>query len=122
MVQEGGGSTSWDYPKGHRVAKERVTQILENERVRADLTEYEPFFAYYRNAEQFFRLRLWGSERIKEAVAKYPMVTDDYPFTEFPLWRHGLRQGRIWIPTEQFRIQVYREQLAEYLRSSLKGK
>ena len=50
--------------------------------------------------EQLRRLKLWTNSEIDRVAADGVVITDDFPFTEFPLWRYLFVDRSRWIPDE----------------------
>jgi len=70
--------------------KEKIHDGFRNQDVRADLEEWgnecdQP--------EKVLDLYVTDGERLRTFLAKSPVITDDRPFTEFPLWRAITRAG-----------------------------
>jgi spermidine synthase len=77
---------------GHRSFALRPEQVMALARRLAaipDLSEWSPRF---RDPEHLSRLYLMGPEMLKKTLDGVPQITDDRPYTEFPLWRGTLAQ------------------------------
>jgi predicted membrane-bound spermidine synthase len=68
----------------HELDPDTIERYLLRGAIQSDLSEYG--FAC-RKAEELLSLRILGEEQVRELVRPYPVMTDDWPYTEFPLWR-----------------------------------
>jgi spermidine synthase len=64
--------------------QERIQAGFDNEAVRADLVEWDHDFD---TPERVLHLYLADRENLHEFLGAAPVITDDQPLTEFPLWR-----------------------------------
>ena len=64
--------------------RESLEKLTERLKKISDLSEWEDHF---KNANALKRLYLLGPGDFSWAVKNFPEVTDDHPYTEFPLWR-----------------------------------
>jgi spermidine synthase len=72
---------------GHRSfdqTRESLEQLAERLSTISDLSEWEDHF---KDRDTLKRLYLLGSEDLSKIVHKSRELTDDHPYTEFPLWR-----------------------------------
>jgi spermidine synthase len=65
-----------------------ANRYLARDDVQRDLAE---FGGACRTAGDLVALRVLDERRFRDAVRSYPVMSDDWPFTEFPLWRRLLR-------------------------------
>jgi spermidine synthase len=65
-----------------------VTQYLSQEEVQRDLAE---FGFECRTGAELRSLKVLDEQRFRDLVRPYPVMTDDWPYTEFPLWRRLFR-------------------------------
>jgi len=66
----------------------KIEQAFTNPRLVEDLSEYDDVCV---TSEQLLRLFLGrDGEDLKNLTRAAPIITDDYPYTEFPLWRYLL--------------------------------
>jgi spermidine synthase len=85
-----GSDLPFDWGRFQRKAR----LMFQNPVIVRDLTEYDERCA---TLEQLNALFLWDEQEVRELGEGGVMITDDYPFTEFPLWRylfHGRQQWR----------------------------
>ena len=89
------GASLWgwlDFPGfyligGHRPfeqTNDSIEKLAKRLSTIPDLWEWDE---RYKDANILKRLYLMGSEDLFNLVKTYPEVTDDRPYTEFPLWR-----------------------------------
>lgn len=64
---------------------ERFHQTDRNQAILADANEWQP--GRFGSTEDFLRLRLANPRELMPFLGDGPIVTDDRPYTEFPLWR-----------------------------------
>lgn len=72
---------------GHRSFRhtdESLDKLVQRLKGIRDLSEWQND---YQNANVLKQLYLLGPEDLLTSVENVPEVTDDHPFTEFPLWR-----------------------------------
>ena len=60
-----------------------------------DLLEYDSAVA---TADRVDSLLMWSAAEVRELTAGARLITDDYPFTEFPLWRYVAGRRGLWHP------------------------
>ena len=75
------------FPEGEKPEKKDIQKLFRNKQVFADMTEYDDALS---TPEKLFRFYLADADRVRHRTAKYPMVTDNNPYTEFPLFRYFL--------------------------------
>ena len=71
-----------DQPKREMLGT--IQQAYADPVILADLNEWDPLFG---QPEEFLNLYLCDGQELKNILRDVPMVTDDRPYTEFPLWR-----------------------------------
>jgi spermidine synthase len=102
-------ATIWDGPSGwgwYLIGAERP---LDWERFRsrldglfavpalaADMIEYDSLMA---TPDRVMALYKWSASEARRESAGARMITDDFPLTEFPLWRYYAGQSGPWHPT-----------------------
>jgi spermidine synthase len=94
---------------GHRPMRqtpEQIAALAEQLSRIEDLGEWDPAF---RSPEVLKGLYITDAAGLKPLLANVPDVTDDRPYTEFPLWR------QLWHPAGQrpFTADVLRERLGQ---------
>lgn len=75
--------------------RERAKRTYADSALVRDLTEFD---RPVDTAEKLEALLIWRSEELDALTRGAPLITDDYPFTEFPLWRYLLHGSRLWHP------------------------
>jgi spermidine synthase len=83
------GDTSWER------FQERAKRLFENPEIREDLAEYDQGQL---TLERLYRLLLWPESEVEEVAREGVLITDDKPYTEFPLWRDLLKGREEWRP------------------------
>ena len=81
-------------PLTREEADRRIDKLFENPRVGKDLSELDKVCA---TAQQMKDLYLWNEKGTAEITKDAQLITDDRPYTEFPLWRilaHGRPEWR----------------------------
>ena len=74
---------------------EQSARAYENPRIVADITEFDDALS---RPGDLPRLLMWDADGLRRLGRDGVLITDDHPFTEFPLWRY-LRNGReVWHP------------------------
>lgn len=73
----------------------RVASTYANPLLAADLREYDSSAAQPANLEG---LLMWQPDEVKRVTAGAPLISDDYPLTEFPLWRYLQGRRGMWHP------------------------
>jgi spermidine synthase len=76
-----------------------------------DLSEWE---AFYQDEAILTNLYLLGSNALRQLVKNVPEVTDDRPYTEFPLWRGVLTGEKPNLTASVIRRQKQRLQRANF--------
>ncbi len=67
-------------------AQKGFRRVTNEQELLADLNEFK-FEAPVPSLESLLSLKLMDSKQLAEFVADVPVITDDHPYTEFPLWR-----------------------------------
>lgn len=95
---------------------ERIRQIIDNPRIRADVSEYRSQFV-----SDWFKLAalyLMGRDGLERYIAdEQRMLTDDRPYTEFPLgsWlRISHDPGRYWMGFDKLKTHIERPDPAAF--------
>lgn len=83
-----------------QIDKAEIENALNRPEILNDLNEYEDDDSYI-TAEQLLNLLLWEGNEIKIITQGVPVVSDNFPYTEFPLWRYLLHGRKQWIPKIQ---------------------
>jgi hypothetical protein len=68
----------------HEIDSEKVTSYLNRQEVQKDLGEYG---FTCQTSEELLSLRILDEQAVRKLVDSVPVMTDDWPYTEFPLWR-----------------------------------
>jgi spermidine synthase len=96
------GPHSWGYyfigtsgPVDWQDFERRAEEMFNNPVIVQDLIEYDDSAATLAQLED---LLLWDEEQVREMRQGGVLITDDYPFTEFPLWRYLLGDRAQWHP------------------------
>lgn len=97
-----GGPRAWGfYFIGHNgspsppLFRKNMEEAFKNPEIVADLAEYDQKVV---SPRQLHRLLLWDTEKVRQISAEGIMVTDDFPYTEFFLWRYFSKGVRFWQP------------------------
>jgi spermidine synthase len=85
--------------------REKVRQMYELPAVAADLREWGPELDH---PEKVLQLYLADKRELSRFVAGVPLITDDSPYTEFPLWRARQAGGEY---SRQFSAAAYQRYL-----------
>jgi spermidine synthase len=73
----------------------RVAATYANPLLAADLQEYDSAAAEPKDLE---KLLMWRPDEVGRVTAGAHLITDDYPLTEFPLWRYLQGRRGLWHP------------------------
>jgi predicted membrane-bound spermidine synthase len=80
----------------HRPVKDveaRVRRGFDDPKTVADLTEWNHYCA---SPEQLLALYVCDRDALLKFTSDVPMLTDDHPYTEFPLWRINWRDPNVF--------------------------
>jgi len=99
-------------PEGLEIKKEKFDNIFRNPVTHKDIFEFAHFDMFCKNADEILRLFLWDEKEVARHVQDFPLVTDDFPYTEFPMWRHDLDNFESWKPQKQ--LQYIKTLIYEY--------
>jgi hypothetical protein len=101
-------ATVWDGPSGWgwylvgaqrpldwERLRSRLDSLFTTPRLAADMTEFDSLASA---PERVLALYKWSAEEGRRESAGARMITDDYPLTEFPLWRYFKGQSQSWHP------------------------
>jgi spermidine synthase len=75
--------------------QQRLRQTYADPLLVADLTEYDSAVATPQQVED---LLMWRPDEVRRTVAGAPVISDDHPLTEFPLWRYLRGRRALWHP------------------------
>jgi len=67
-----------------KIDSNRFINADKNNEVMKDLNEWEMLF---KSSANLLDLKIMSSEELKKCVENSRVITDNYPYTEFPLWR-----------------------------------
>jgi hypothetical protein len=67
-----------------------------------DLGEYDNSCV---SPQQLYHLLLWNKDKVEKVGRDGVLITDNFPYTEFPLWRYLIRGRAVWMPQEVFDIK-----------------
>jgi spermidine synthase len=84
-------------------AETRIAQLFDNPRVVADLTEWDDLCD---RPEKIVELYIADADQIRDRFASALIMTDDRPYTEFPLWRTMWQDNRNMLTGDQLRSQI----------------
>ena len=93
---------------GHRSygqTEENLSRLARKLSRIEDLSEWESF---YRDENTLKKLYLYGPENLESLLKGIPVVTDDHPYTEFPLWRGALNSEGPYLTATVFRQAMKR--------------
>jgi spermidine synthase len=98
----------------HPVARvpERIRAGFRSAVVRADLLEWDRDFD---TPEKILDLYLADKQKLREFLGSAPVITDDHPLTEFPLWRAVLQK-------EEFGQELTQQRVRDYLKARRSSK
>lgn len=98
-------------PENLQLDPDSLKEIFRNPITKNDVMEYAAFDTVPKNAFDILELLMWNADEVARQVKDFPMVTDDYPYTEFPLWRHSLEEYEKWRPDAQLKYadQLFRK-------------
>jgi spermidine synthase len=77
--------------------QQNIEKIFANPNIIKDLGEYDNSCV---TPEQLYRLLLWDKDEIDNLSKDGVLITDNFPYTEFPLWRYLIKDRTRWIPQE----------------------
>jgi spermidine synthase len=95
--------TFWNGPRGWgfylfgtltptNIERGKIEQAFTNPRLVEDLREYDNVCVSSEQLSNLYALR--DGQQLSEFTKSAPIITDNYPYTEFPLWRYLLRKDR----------------------------
>jgi len=99
-------------PDDLQIDRKKFERIFKDPVLKSDLNEYAHYDRSFKNPDKLLNLFMWDEKEVAKQVEGFPMVTDDFPYTEFPLWRHGLEDYDIWRPKDQ--LDYLRKLLIEF--------
>ncbi len=89
---------------------ERAERMFADPVIHADLTEWDDSMA---SVEQLKEILLWNEEQAHQIAREGVIVTDDRPFTEFPLWRYLAGDRAEWHPQWDLDIGGWKSRAVE---------
>ncbi|MGH7702456.1 MAG: spermidine synthase, partial [Gemmatimonadales bacterium] len=75
--------------------REQARRTYADSALTSDLTEFD---RPVDTPEKLESLLMWQADELDSLTRGAPLITDNYPFTEFPLWRYLLHGSRLWHP------------------------
>lgn len=75
--------------------RERAKLSYADPTILRDLTEFDD---PVNGPDKLESLLIWRAEELDTLTRGAPLITDDFPFTEFPLWRYLRHGSRLWHP------------------------
>lgn len=75
--------------------RSRLAQTFADPVLSADMVEYDRFFATPARVGALYK---WNADDVRRETAGARLITDDYPLTEFPLWRYSRGDSLPWHP------------------------
>jgi hypothetical protein len=73
----------------------KIGPLFQNEAILRDLAEHDLTCV---TREQLERLLLWREDQVGDVARDGTLITDDHPYTEFPLWRYLFGDSERWRP------------------------
>ena len=92
-------------PEGLEINRSRFKKLFQRPEIYKDLTEYAHYDRTCQSAEQLLGLFMWDEKEVADIIKGFPIVTDDFPYTEFPIWRHDLYRYETWKPKKQIQYE-----------------
>lgn len=89
-------------PVSEQVFQRNAEKLFQNPAVLEDLGQFDRLCV---TLDQLQRLKLWSDEEIDQVCKDGVLITDNFPFTEFPLWRYARGDRALWQP-EQVRKNI----------------
>jgi spermidine synthase len=91
------GPRKWGFylfgtPAPTNVDRSKIDSAFRNPRLVKDLSEYDNVCVTSEQLMKLFALR--DGQELDELTKTAPIITDNYPYTEFPLWRYLLRREK----------------------------
>lgn len=91
------GDISW------KTFQQNIQKTFTDPNIINDLSEYDDSCV---TPQQLNHLLLWNKDEVEKVGRDGVLVTDNFPYTEFPLWRYLRKKGRaVWMPQEVFGIK-----------------
>jgi hypothetical protein len=81
--------------------RQNVERTFRNTDTLNDLVEFDASCA---TPAQLYRLLLWDTDAVKTISSNGILITDNHPFTEFPLWRYLIKGRKQWRPQYDLNI------------------
>ena len=81
--------------------RKNLGKAFNDSNIIKDLTEFDNSCA---TPQQINRLFLWGRDEIETTKRDGILITDNFPFTEFPLWRYITKGNTPWTPQKALEI------------------
>ncbi|MHC4417077.1 MAG: spermidine synthase, partial [Planctomycetota bacterium] len=75
-----------------RIDKSKIEQAFRNPRLVKDLSEYDS--SCVTSSQLLNLLLLQDKDHIEDAIRNASIITDNFPYTEFPLWRYLLHHRK----------------------------
>ncbi len=74
---------------------QHLAEFYQDPVVMADIVQWDQIVATPAKVKAMF---MWTAEEVLAASRQYPIVSDNHPFTEFPLWRYLAGRRDMWHP------------------------
>jgi hypothetical protein len=75
--------------------RSNVEKAFQNQAMVNDLAEYDNYCV---SPDQLYRLLLWDTQEVAKIAQEGVLITDDYPYTEFFLWRYLPKKPKEYDP------------------------
>jgi spermidine synthase len=87
--------------------RDNLARTYADSSLHADLVEFDDAIA---EPDIVTSLFMWDGDSVRMVAGAAPRITDNYPFTEFPLWRYAAGRRQLWHPRSTWlnRTQVVR--------------
>ncbi len=75
--------------------RNKVDRMFKNKKILRDLAEYDLTCI---NRAHLEKMLLWREGEVDVVARDGSLITDNYPYTEFPIWRYLFKRSRYWQP------------------------
>jgi hypothetical protein len=86
-----GTQSPFDWPR----FRARLDSLYSIPVLAADMVEYDSLVG---TPGQVMALYKWSAEEVRREIGRARLITDDYPLTEFPMWRYIRGDWQLWHP------------------------